>query len=122
MVWDYGAVQTEIDGAVGEYADQVAREHATARVGFVTVVLRLDGALADLVVDPRAPRRHDAEELAALIADAIRAAEHEAAGRRAVLAEKVTVLGHPVLGLVREMISDPQAVARRLAAEADVRR
>lgn len=122
MAWDHRALQAEIDRAVAGHADLVARERATARVGFVTAVLRLDGVLEDVVVDPRALRRHDPDELGDLVTEAIRAAEHEAATRRDVLAEKVTVLGHPVLGLVREMIDNPQAVARRLAAEAELRR
>jgi DNA-binding protein YbaB len=122
MTWDYQALQAEIDGAVEEYAATVARERVTVEVGSVTAVLRLDGVLDDLVVDPRALRRHGPDGLAELITDTIRAAEHEAAGRRDVLAEKVTFLGHPVLEVVREMTSDPRAAARRLAAEADVRR
>jgi DNA-binding protein YbaB len=120
MTWDYHALRAEIDQAVGEYADAVARERVTVEVGPVTVVLRLDGALTDVVLDPRVPP--DPDTLARLLTEAIRAAEHEAAGRRAVLADKVTFLGHPVLEVVREMTSDPHAAARRLATEADVRR
>lgn len=122
MTWDHHALQGEIDRAVDGYATTIVREHVTARAGFVTAVLRLDGVLLDLVVDPRALRQLDPEELAEMITEAIRAAEHEASARRDVLGDEVTFLGRPVLGLVREMIADPQATARRLAAEADVRR
>jgi DNA-binding protein YbaB len=119
MAWDYHALRAEMDRSVDEYATAVARDRVTVEVGPVTVVLRLDGALDDLVVDPRALRRHGPDVLGELITDAIRAAEHEAAGQRDVLAEKVTYLGHPVLEVVREMMSDPHAAARRLAAGAD---
>lgn len=119
MAWDYHALRTELDRSVDEYATAVARERVTVEIGPVTTVLRLDGALCDLVVDPRALRRHGPDGLAELITDAIRAAEHAAAGRRDVLAEKVTFLGHPVLEVVREMMRDPHAAARRLAAGAD---
>lgn len=122
VAWDYHALQAEIDRSADEYVTAVARERVTVEVGPVTAVLRLDGVLDDLVVDPRALRRHDPEVLAELITDAVRAAEHEADGRRAVLAEKVTVLGHPVLEVVREMSTDPHAAVRRLAAGADPRR
>jgi DNA-binding protein YbaB len=122
MTWDYHALRGEIDRAVDGYATRIARETATVRVGLVTAVLRLDGVLVDLVVDPRALRRHDPDELAVLITEAIRAAEHEASALRDVLGEEVTVNGRPVLALVREMVADPQGTVRRLAAEADVRR
>jgi hypothetical protein len=122
MSWDYHALAAEIDRAVGGHAAEVANERVTVDVGPTTAVLRLDGVLEELAIDPRAMRRHTSEELAGLITRTIRAAEHEAAARRGVLAEKVTVLGHPVLEMVRQMIDDPEAVARRLAAEADVRR
>lgn len=122
MAWDYHALQGEIDRAVDGYATTIERERVTARVGFVTAVLRLDGALVDLVVDPRALRQQGPDELAEMITEAIRAAEHEASAMRDAHGEGVTFLGRPVLELVREMIADPQAVARRLAAEADVRR
>jgi DNA-binding protein YbaB len=120
--WDYRALQTEIDRAVEDYADVLARERVTAEVDHVTVVLRLDGVLLDVVLDPRVLRRHEPAALGDVITEAIRAGEREVAARRDVLAEKVTFLGHPVLEVVREMISDPQAAARRLATEADVRR
>jgi DNA-binding protein YbaB len=116
MAWDYHALQAEIDTAVEKYAAALARERATARVGPVTAVLRLDGVLADLVIDPRAT--HDA--LAEVITEALRAAEREVAGRREALASRVTFLGHPVLAMVQEMTSDPRAVARRLAASAEI--
>jgi DNA-binding protein YbaB len=122
MTWDYTALQAEIDQAVNEYTAVLARERVTVEVDLVTAVLRLDGVLDEVVVDPRALRRHGPDRLAELITEAIRAAEHEAATRRDVLADKVTFLGHPVLATVREMIGDPQAAARRLAAEADFRR
>ena len=113
MTWDYDAVRAEIDRAVREHADAVARERVTVETGHVTVVLTLDGVLADVVIDPRAFRRLD--ELDDLVTDAIRAAEQEADVRRQVLAEKVTFLGQPVLEVVREMSSDPAAAVRRLA-------
>jgi len=120
MAWDYHALRMEIDTAVEKYAAALARERVTVKAGPVTVVLRLDGVLADLVVDPRALHRLDT--LAELITDALRAAEREAAVRRDALAGRVTFLGQPVLALVQEMTNDPRAVARRLAAAADVRR
>jgi len=122
MAWDDHALRKEIDGAVDGYADQLARERVTVKVGLVTAVLRLDGVLDDLVVDPRALRRHSAEELAELITETIRAAEHEAAGLREVVADTVTYLGYPVHALVQQMIDDPHAVVRRLAGDAEVRR
>jgi hypothetical protein len=122
MSWDYHALQAEIDRAVDGHATEVATERVSVDVGPASAVLRLDGVLEELSIDPRAMRRHSPEELAGLILETIRAAEHEAAARRGVLAEKVTVLGHPVLETVRQMIEDPEAVARRLAAEAEVRR
>jgi len=122
MTWDYRALQGEIDRAVEEYADVLARERVTAEVDHVTAVMRLDGVLLDVALDPRALRRHEPDVLGKVITEAIRAAEREVDARRDVLADKVTFLGHPVLEVVREMISDPQAAARRLATEADVRR
>lgn len=116
MAWDYHAVQAEIDQAVDKHAELIAAERVTVQVDLVTAVMRVDGVLEELVVDPRAMRKHEPERLAELITEAIRAAEHEADGRREVLAEKVTFRGRPVLALVREMISDPEAAARRLAA------
>jgi DNA-binding protein YbaB len=113
MTWDYQALRAEIDRAVRDHADAVARERVTVEAGPVTAVLTLDGVLADVVIDPRALRRPDT--LAASIVDAVRAAEHEAAARRRVVAEKVTFLGQPVLEVVREMGSDPHAAVRRLA-------
>jgi DNA-binding protein YbaB len=115
MTWDYRALRDEIDRAVRDHADLVARERVTVEAGPVTAVLTLDGVLADVVIDPRALRRQD--ELGELVTTAIRAAEHEAAARRAVLAEKVTYLGQPVLEVVREMSSDPRAAVRRLATD-----
>lgn len=117
MAWDYHALRTEIDTAVEKYAAALARERVTVKVGPVTAVLRLDGVLDDLVVDPRA--WHQLDALEEQVTEALRAAEHEAAARRDALASRVTFLGHPVLAMVQEMTSDPQAVARRLA---DVRR
>ena len=115
MAWDHRALRAELDRAVDEYATTVARERVTAEVGPVTAVLRLDGVLADLVIDPRAT--HDA--LAEVITETLRAAEREVDGRREALASQVTFLGHPVLAMVQEMTSDPRAVARRLAASAE---
>jgi putative ubiquitin-RnfH superfamily antitoxin RatB of RatAB toxin-antitoxin module len=119
MALDTAALRGELDRAVGEYAATVAGERVTVEAGMVTAVLGLDGVLHELVVDPRALRRHGLDGIGERIAEVIRAAEREAASRRDVLAGKVTFLGHPVLEVVREMISDPEAAARRLAADAD---
>lgn len=115
MTWDHRAVRAEIDRAVRDHADAVARERVTAGAGAVTAVLTLDGALVDVVIDPRAPRALD--RLGDAITEAVRAAEDEAVARRRVLAEEVTFLGQPVLEVVREMASDPRAAVRRLAAD-----
>lgn len=117
MVWDVDALEAEITAAVDGYAAVVAAEHVAVETEFVAVVLRLDGVLREVVVDPRAPARRGLDGLAELVTEAIRTAEREADRRRAELAEKVTFLGHPVLEVVREMISDPQAAARRLATD-----
>ena len=122
MSWDYQALRARIDEAVEEYTRGLARERVTVSVGPVSVVLRLDGSLADVVLDPRAPHRYDSDALAALVVEAIRAAEHEVTGRRDVLAGTVTFLGHPVLEVVQEMMTDPHAAARRLGTAADTRR
>jgi DNA-binding protein YbaB len=122
MAWNPDVLRAEIDRAVDQYAAMVVEERVTVEAGYVTAVLRLDGVLDELVVDPRALRRHGPDGLAELMTEAIRAAEREAAGRRDVLADKVTFLGHPVLEVVREMISDPEAAVRRLAADTKVRR
>jgi hypothetical protein len=117
MAWDYHALRLEIDTAVEKYAAALARERVTVKVGPVTAVLRLDGVLDGLVVDPRAWQRLDT--LGEGARGGRRAAARAAAGRRDALAGRVTFLGHPVLAMVQEMTSDPRAVARRLA---DVRR
>ena len=122
MAWDTGALQAEIDRAVDEFTALVAGKSVTVDGELVTAVMRLDGALRRLVVDPRAMRRHGAGGLAELITETIRLAEHEAARCRDVLAAKVTFLGHPVLELVQEMIDNPEGVGRRLAAGAELGR
>jgi DNA-binding protein YbaB len=114
MTWDAAALQTEITKAVEEYHALLATERVTAETAMVTAVMRLDGALLDVLVDPRAMRD---EHLGRLLTDAIRAAEREVAGRRAALAATVTFLGHPVLDVVEEMINDPAAAVRRFAGE-----
>lgn len=122
MSWDLHALQAEIGKSVGEYAALVAEERITVEAGLVTVVMRLDGALREVVVDPRALRRHGADGLADVLTGAIKTAEHRAAGRRDELAGEVTFLGHPVLEVVREMVSDPESAVRRLAADPQMRR
>jgi hypothetical protein len=115
------ALEREIGAAVDAYAAMIAAERVTVDTGPVTAGLGLDGALHDLTIDPRTLARCAPDELAAHITRAIRAAESAAERRRAELAEKVTFLGHPVLEVVREMINDPEAAARRLTVDAQRR-
>lgn len=116
MSWDTGALRREIDTAVGEYAAVVAAECITVEIGMVTVVMSVDGILREILLDPRAARRLGADGLGELLTEAIRAAEREAAGRRQELAGEVTVLGHPVFEMVDEMVNNPEAAVRRMAA------
>jgi DNA-binding protein YbaB len=116
MAWDTGALRREIDNAVGEYAAVVAAECITVEIGMVTAVMSADGILREILLDPRAARRLGADGLGELLTEAVRAAEREAAGRRHELAGEVTVLGHPVFELIDEMINNPEAAVRRMAA------
>lgn len=114
MTWDPGALQAEITKAVGDYRALLATERVTVDADLITAVMRLDGVLLEVVVDPRA-LREEAEVVADLLTDAIRAAEGEAARRRAEVGHTVTFLGHPVLEVVEQMIKDPAGAARGLA-------
>lgn len=114
MDWDAGALRREIDTAVERYAAVIATERVTVETEWVTAVMRLDGALRDIQLDPRAVRRLGADGLGAELTEAIRAAEQEVERRCRELAGQVTFLGHPVFDLIDEMINDPAGAVRRL--------
>lgn len=114
MNWDPAALQNEITKAVEEYHALLATERITVEVDLITAVMRLDGVLTEVLIDPRA-QREEPEELEAALLDAIRATEDAVDRRRAEVGGKVTFLGHPVLELVDQMIKDPAGAARRLA-------
>jgi DNA-binding protein YbaB len=119
--WDAAALQTEITKAVEQYRALLATERVTVEVDLITAVMRLDGVLLEVVVDPRA-LREEADELGAMLTDAIKAAEDDAARRRDQVGATVTFLGHPVLEMVELMMKDPVAAASRLAGDPETRR
>ena len=121
MSWDTAALQTEIAKAVEDYRALLATERVTVEVGLITAVMRVDGVLLEVVVDPRA-LREEADEVADMLTDAIAAAEDAVARRRDEVGRTVTFLGHPVLEMVELMTKDPVAASSRLAAGPQARR
>jgi DNA-binding protein YbaB len=121
MSWDTAALQTEITKAVEEYRALLATERVTVEVDLITAVMRLDGVLIEVVVDPRA-MREEPDELADMLTDAIASAEDAVARRRDAVGRTVTFLGHPVLEMVELMMKDPVAASSRLAGDPESRR
>jgi DNA-binding protein YbaB len=121
MTWDATALRREITKAVEDYHAVLATERVTVEAGLITAVMRLDGVLVEVVVDPRA-LREEADEVADLLTDAIAAAEDAVARRRDEVGHTVTFLGHPVLEMVELMTKDPAAAASRLAGPPEARR
>jgi DNA-binding protein YbaB len=116
MAWEPDALRREIDKAIDDYADAVAAGRVTVVTGMVTTVMRLDGVLGDIQIDPRAMRKLSPDCLCELLTEAIRAAEAEAACRCGELAGKVTFLGYPVDEMIDDMINRPEDAVRRMAA------
>lgn len=114
MAWDPGALRREIDKAIDAYAGAIATERVTVETGMVTAVMRSDGVLRDIRIDPRAARRLGADGLGEQLTEAIRAAERAAAECRRELAGTMTFLGFPVNEMIDEMINNPEDAVRRM--------
>jgi DNA-binding protein YbaB len=121
MTWDANALQAEITKATADYHALLATERVTVEVDLITAVMRLDGVLLEVVVDPRA-QREEVDEVEAMLTDAIKAAEDAVDQRRDAVGRTVTFLGHPVLEMVELMMKDPVAAAARLAGNPEPRR
>ncbi len=117
MPWDTDAMNADIGRAVDDYAKRITQHSVTVDVDLVTVVMRLDGWLSDVVIDQRALKRHGAEGLGELVTEAIREAERQAAAGRDELVGTVTYRGHSLVEVMAEMANDPAAAMRRLSAK-----
>lgn len=117
MPWDTDAMNADIGRAVNDYRTRITQHSVTVEVDLVTVVMRLDGSLSEVDIDPRALRRHGAHRLGELVTEAIREAEREAAAGRDEMVGTVTYRGHSLVEVMAEMANDPAAAIRRLSTK-----